>query len=657
MAKAIKTIGTVVGTIATIASFIPGPHQPAAIAVSRIAAVAVTAATVAQQITAKPPPARGSLSQIIIESDASQPYLMGAGYFPGVVRHDTGYGATLDDVPNPYRFFPVVYSGGGPVKSIEPRFDFDAIPSWYNGFLFTDTQLGATPEPDALSPEWAGAPGWGANSKLSGLAAIGWSALFDKEGKRFAGVDVRSSSGAYGEWTLVYDPRQDDTQAGGVGPCRLGDESTYVWDGPAGDAIPAGKNPALAAGTYAYGRYQNGKRVLGMGLPADGINWATVAAWANTCSANGWGSFFGFAFEPGDRWANLKDICFAGGAEPVAGGTLTFKYSAPVVALDTITIDDLTDDNRSITGMQPFRDRINTVIPKYRSPNHNWEMVDAEPVVNSTFLTEDGEEKREVWPFNFVTGVTQASELAAYRMFDSRELPFTVTCKPHMRFYRPGECLHIQDEELGLDITAIILRRQIDPVTMKVTFEMITETAAKHAYCLGQTGVEPPTPAVGQTAQERDELAAANGLPPGLSTLKLSGSYTRGLAGNVTQVHDGAGTGTVTVTIPDHTRVYADGTEAAIIGTTLVLDEATSHLLSYDDPAFAGGELGVDFPVVELISGVDPAGEAYFSAAHPARHFLCAVNTVDEAGSGGSTGGSSPPGGGGWNDDPDYQVP
>lgn len=641
MSKPLKVVGQIAGVVATVAMVIPGGQ-----AIGAIAALVSTAATIGSQALAKPPPARGSVSQLLISADAPQPYVMGTGYFAGVLRHDAGYGETLKKVPNPYRFMAVVYSGGGPVESISPRIDYAAVSSWYNDFLYTDTQVGATPEADALAPQWSGAPGWGTSAKLSGQAAIGWSLKFDKEGKRFAsGVPLL---GAYIAGVKVYDPRKDDTQPGGVGAHRLGNESTYEYSA----------NPALHAGTYAFGRYQNGKRTIGMGLPADGIDWVTVAAWANVCEANGWG-MFGVAYEPGDRWANLKDICFAGGAEPVAGGVLTFKYSAPVVALDVISEADLTEDARSITGMQPFRDRINTAVPKYRSPNHNWEMVDAEAVVNSTFLTEDGEEKREVWPFNFVVDVTQATELAAYRMFDSRELTFTVVCKPHMRSYRSGECLYVNDPELGIDNTAIILRRQIDPVTMKVTFEMITETAAKHAYCLGLAGVEPPTPAVGQTAQERDELASAADTPPGLSTLKLSGSYTRGLAGNITQTHDGTGTGTVSVTIPNHTRVYADGTEVSVTGTTIELAETTSYLLSYDDPAFGGGELGVDFTVVEIVPGVGGAvaGDAYFSAANPDRHFLAAVTTVDEAGTGGTTGGSSPPGGGGWNDDPDYQIP
>lgn len=651
MAKAVKAVGTVVGTIATIASFIPGPHQPFAIAASRIAAVAVTAATVAEGLTAKPPPARGSVTQVLIAPDAPQPYVMGEGYFAGVLRHDVGYGATLKKVPNPYRFMPVVYSGGGPVQSISPRFDFETIPSWYNGFLYTDTQLGACPEADALSPQWAGATGWSSSSKLSGQAAIGWSALFDKDGKRFAGVDLRSSIGAYGQWVKVYDPRKDSTFPGGSGSHRLGDEITYEYSA----------NPALHAGTYAYGRYQNGKRTMGMGLAADAIDWAVIAAWANTCEANNWLNFFGVVYEPGDRWANLKDICFAGGAEPVALGQLTFRYRAPTVALDTITEADLTDDDQSVMAMQSFRDRINTGIPKYRSPAHNWEMVDAEPVVNSTFLTEDGEEKRETWPCNFVTDEDQASQLVAYHIWDSRELaPITLVCMPRLRAYRPGECLHLDLPELGLDTTAIILRRELDPATMKVKLELMGETSAKHAYCLGLTGTAPPTPAIGQTAQERDELAAAANDPAGLGTIKLASSYTRGLAGNITQTHDGAGTGTVTLTIPNHTRIYADGTAVSVIGDDFTLDQETTYLLCYDDPDFAGGTLGGDLTLVEIVPGVGgaTAADAYFSETNPNRHYLAQVTTVDETGAGGGTGGSSPPGGGGWNgDDPGANIP
>lgn len=505
MSKPLKVIGMVAGGIALIATGVGAAGGLGILAASTatqvgaIAGVVSGIATMGSQALAKPPPVRGSVSQILIDPDAVQPYVMGEGYFAGVMRHDTAYGPTLNKVPNPYRFMPVVYSGGGPVQSITPQVDYKAIGSWYSGFLYTDTQLGACPEADALSPQWAGATGWGSDYKLSGQAAIGWSFKFDKEGEVFAsGLPLQ---GAIGQWVKAYDPRKDSTQPGGSGAHRLGNESTYEYTA----------NPALHAGMYAYGRYQNGKRTIGMGLPADGIEWTVVSAWANVCEANGW-TMFGVVYEPGDRWANLKDICFAGGAEPVAGGKLSFKYAAPVIALDTITDDDLTDNVASVMAMQSFRDRINTAVPKYRSAAHNWEIVDAEPVVNATFLAEDGEEKRETWPFNFVTGVNQAAVLAAYRVWETRELaPITLPCKPRMRYYRPGECLHIDLPELGLDTDAIILRREIDPATMTVTLELMGETPAKHAYCLGRSGTAPPTPAIGQTGEERDRLAVAAG--------------------------------------------------------------------------------------------------------------------------------------------------
>lgn len=622
MAKAVKTIGTIVGTIATIASFIPGPHQPAAFAISKVAAVVTTAASVAQQLTAKPPPVRGSVSQISILADAPQPYVMGEGYFAGVLRHDTAYGPTLDKVPNPYRFWAVVYSGGGPVESISPRVDYAAIGSWYNGFLYTDTQLGACPEAGALSPQWSGAPGWGTAYKLSGQAAIGWSFKFDKKGKRFAsGIPL---TGAYGQWVKVYDPRKDDTQPGGIGSHRLGDESTYEWS----------ENPALHAGTYAYGRYQNGKRTMGMGLPADGIDWAVISSWSNVCEANGW-TIFGVVYEGAGnqdserRWGNLKDICLAGGAEPVPGGKLSFRYSAPVVALDTITEDDLTEDVASVTAMQSFRNRINTAVPKFRSPNHNWEIIDAEPVVNATFLAEDGEEKRETWPFNFVKEVDQAAQLAAYRIWDSRELaPITLPCKPRLRHYRPGECLHLDLPELGLDTDAIVLRRQIDPVTMKVTLELIGETPGKHAYCLGQTGVSPPTPAIGQTAEERDEVSdAANTAPR--SALHIRSRSTAYPLGSTVD----------TISVSEFTATLINGDIIVLpAGSISSLAASTRYAVLYH---------------IE--------DEVYSAAPHPASSELADDSYVflgwqgTEDGSGNFP--SNPPAPGGWGGDGGYYTP
>lgn len=511
MSKALKVIGTIAGAIALVAtgvgSFAVAGSALATTAssIATYAGIASSVAMLGSNLTAKPPTARGSVTSVLIAANAPAPYVMGEGYNAGVLRYQRSYGATLNKVPNPYRFCVLVHSVGGPVHSLTPYADQAAIGSWYSGFLYTDTQLGACPESDALAPHWSGAPGWGGASKLSGKAATGFSLKFDKDGKRFA--SGMPQLGAYGKWVKVYDPRLDSTRAGGSGSQRVNNESTWTWS----------ENPALHAATYAIGRHQNGKRVFGIGLPADGIDWANVAAWANVCDSNGW-TLFGVIYEPGDRFANLRDICIAGGAEPIlAADALRFHYAAPRVALDTVTIADLVaGEEQHVTAMASWRDRLNTVLPTYRSADHNWELVQAAPVQVSTWVTQDREVKQADWPFNLVKQPDQAAALARYRLEDSRELqPIVLVCTPRLRAYRPGDCLTLDLlDELGLATDAVIVSRKFDPAKMTVTLELIGETPAKHAYALGETATPPPTPALGQTPQQRDEAASGSSAPP-----------------------------------------------------------------------------------------------------------------------------------------------
>lgn len=507
MSGVLKVIGTIAGAIALVATgvgaFAVAGSALAATAgsIATYAGLAAGVANIGSAALAKPPPARGSVTSVIIAPEAPMPYVMGEGYYAGVLRYQRSYGATLKKVPNPYRFMVCVYSGGGPIHSITPYVDQGAVSSWYSGFLYTGTKLGACPD-TALTPQFSGAPGWTTSSKLSGKACIGWSLKFDKDGKRFAsGVP---QLGAYGKWVKVYDPRKDSTFPGGTGAHRLGVESTYEWS----------ENPALHAGTYAFGRYQGGVRVFGIGLPAEAIDWDNIAAWANTCQTNGW-ALFGPIFEPGDRWANLKDISAAGGAVPIPGvGPLTFHFQTPRISLDTITADDLlASERRSVVAMASWAARLNTLVPKYRSPAHNWELVQADPVVVSSYLSEDGETKAAEWPFNLVKSVNQAAQLARYKLEDSREMqPIVLPCTLRLAAYRPGDQLDLDlVDELGLEGPAVIVSRHIDPEKLMVNLTMMTEATGKHAYALGQTTAAPPTPALTMTAQERDELISTAG--------------------------------------------------------------------------------------------------------------------------------------------------
>jgi hypothetical protein len=387
---------------------------------------------------------------------------------------------------------------------VEAQFDFGPIPSYYNGFYGIDSQLGARPESTALVPPLnAPATNWGGLHKLSGNAAIGWNFLFDKDGKRYAsGVPV---TGAIWDGNYVYDPRLDSTRPGGSGPCRIDDDTTYVFS----------RTPALYAGTYAYGYYDNGERIMGIGVPADGIDWQAIAAWANDCETNEWEAS-GVIFEggpeagPGQRKRNLNDICAAGGGRwLMAGAVLSFDWQRPRVPLATFTDSDIDQDGGDLVTLQSFRDRFNVVRPQYTDPDSNWQQITAEPIAGTTYVTEDGQRKVRAWPLNLVAKADQAGQIATYAMADSREVgPITLTFGPEWREYRPGDCLRWESEETGFEGDLVIVSRSFDPASLKVTFTFKGETAGKHDFALGKVAVPPPTAIIGQTGEQRDAITS-----------------------------------------------------------------------------------------------------------------------------------------------------
>lgn len=639
----LSPISAIIGDKATsallaIAAAIPGPHQP-------FAAAAAVAFNTLSQLTAPKPVAKGSAVNVLIDTEPPRPYMVGESYSAGIMRHRVAYGPTLKKVPNPYLWEVKVFSGVGPVQAlVQEQFDYAAIGSYYSGFYSSDTQLGARPESAALVPPLnAPATGWGASYKLSGCAAIGSNYKFDKAGKVFAsGTPLH---GAIWQGEKVYDPRLDSTYPGGSGSCRLGTESTYVYSA----------NPALHAGTYAFGRYQNGIKVFGLGLAEEGIDWPAIVDWANDCDTNTW-TCHGTIYEGGrgadvrsQRISNLDDLCAAGGGRwLVAGAILSFDWHRPRVPLATLTDADILEEGGSATAVQSLRDRMNGVRPQYISAAHNWEQITADEIIGSTYRIEDGTPLTQTWALNLVKDAGQAGELASYALVDSREIgPIELNAGVDWRFYKPGETITVDSDLLGFTGQAVIVQRDLDPATYAVRLTLKGETPAKHDFALGKVAEPPPTPIIGQTQEERDGVVTGAIEPDGYGTLEISGSYTVGLAGNVTQSNNGDGT--VDVVIPNHTRIYTTGRSVAVTGDTLTMPESTTFIVYYDDASRAGG--AVTYATTTI------AADAYFSPTYPDRHYIATVTTVDAVGGGGGTGGSGPPGGGGWGDVPPTDIP
>ena len=628
--------------------------------VGSFAAIASTAATIsgiasfAAGALTKAPPARGSATSTSIGTDQPMPYLIGETYYGGSREHQTGYGPTIDKVPNPYALMVDVYSGAGPVQGLvdcQAEFASLGIPAagggasgYASGFLWASVQRGAVPEPAALAAHWGGAPGWGADYRLSGYAAIAWSLLFDRKGKVFAsGVP---QLGAIWRGQLAWDPRQDSTFSGGQGAHRWAPPSATAAHDAARATWTYNECPGLQALRYVLGAWHRDSRVAGstyqkvagIGLPIEGVIVEDFIHLANVCDANGW-KVGGTIFEPATgtastRWANLKDILAAGGAEPCfRGGRLGLRISAPRIALDTITRDDLADDEIVVCTGVGWEERLNTLVPKYRSRDHKWEYVaSTTPVSIAAQVAIDGEVKRAERQYNLVQVKDQAAQLCAYELLDRRELgEIEIVVKPRLRKYGPGDLLVVDLPDEGLEQQpCVILKRLPMPDRMAWKFTLRGETPGKHAFALGQTAIAPPIPALRST-EALDGVAAPVESASGLQ-LAISTSFPIGLT--ITAAADG------NVVISDHVRRYTDGhPDVAVTGATIAtgLPAGEFRAIGYDDPDRLGGAVAYVLDADDINVRASPD--------HPGRHYI-GYAIIPTAGSPPSSGGgATPPGG------------
>lgn len=506
MSKTLRTAALVVGALAlastgvgaAIGAGLIAESATFAVAAGSFAAAAGTLSAVATglaltaNLTAKKPSASVGGSQTRFKADplAGIPYAIGRTMVGGNIVYHKAHGTD-----NAFNTYVTVLSGGGPIEAYESflvekvpiTFSSGAAVGGYAGWMWKADQLGAQPESTALAvPAGAGStpPGWDSDNKLSGMAAAIWTLKFDKKGKIFAAGTPQP--GWVGQWVKTYDPRLDDTYPGGEGDCRALDESTYVWS----------ENPYLHSLTWLLGRWQNGSRVLGVGAPVSMIDVAAFVEGANVADANEW-TVGGQVYSTDSKWNVLKMMLQAGGGEPLRlGARISCLINTPRVSLGTVTRADILGE-ASVAATQPRRYRFNAVVPVYRSEAHDWEVVSAAPVMVDDYVTEDGERRTKEIIYPLVQDVNQVAELALYDIVNAREFgPVEMQLKPKWLGYKPGDCITVDEPELGLEGQDIlILNRTLEPSGL-VTFVARSETSAKHAFALGQTGTPPPTPGV-----------------------------------------------------------------------------------------------------------------------------------------------------------------
>lgn len=368
---------------------------------------------------------------------------------------------------------------------------------WKNRMWMVES-LGAQPDVALAAPSGTGTvPEWGSSNKLSGLASARY--VLQSDSKAFptgvpAPVWVVNGPG-------VYDPRLDSTYPGGSGSQRLADETTWAYS----------DNPYLHALAFIIGREANGVRVIGLGAPASAIDIAAFVTGANVADTNGW-KCGGQVFSTDPKWDVLASMLQAGGGSPSRQGALiSCVVNTSRVSVATLTAADFIGP-ATVQGGLARRERINQVIPTYRDEAQNWQLVQAQRVNVAAYISGDGGVRSKGITYPLVQSVQQASQLAAYAIYDSRELgPISGPLKPQWMGLQPGDAITINEPEFGLTSQlCLITSRKIDPNSLAVLITCRGETTSKHANALGVTGVALPAP----TFVTRNLVAPAPLSPP-----------------------------------------------------------------------------------------------------------------------------------------------
>ncbi len=404
-----------------------------------------------------------------------------------------------------YLNFVTVYTGAGPIEGYESTSFNDVAVSftsdggegatgYYRNRMWLTSSLGGHPDTflhwsatgskDTPANHGGQPAEWTATHVMSGFASD--MVAFEYDPAVYSSGPPKKLR--VGKWVKVYDPRKDSTYPGGSGPHRALNEATYEWS----------ENPYLHALTWALGRWQNGKRVLGLGAPIATIDVGAFVEGANVADANGW-KCGGVAYSTDDKYEVFKAFLQAGGGKPLKlAARLSCVVTTPRVSLAVLTQADVVGDV-TVTGGQGRRQRINTIWPRYREEAQAWQLVAQDaPVTVAAYYPVDGGQRSKEIEYAYVQSATQAAQLARYDIENMRELgPATFPCKPIWSGYKPGDCITVTEPEYGLNNQKmLIVGRQTNPATMMVTLTCMSETDGKHGFALGQTGTPPATPAL-----------------------------------------------------------------------------------------------------------------------------------------------------------------
>lgn len=400
-----------------------------------------------------------------------------------------------------------VLSGAGPIDGFESytaddlQVTFDAngrctTPEWA-GEMFRASRLGN--QPDTFMPTPIGLknnstlPNWTGQHRASGKALSMVVMVENSKGTAFPNGEIKPREVLRG--LRCWDPRRDSTYPGGLGPCRLDDPSTWVWL----------ENPAIFALKWALGLWESatgkgaphvGQQVGGIGSRLSGIDVPAFVAAANVADANGW-TCAAYPNTGDDKHQVLVSFLQAAGAiySQRAGKISCIQRAAPRASVVTLTADDVVGPIELDTAASRI-DRINTIQPSYWSPQHRWQITALPEVTAQAYRDLDGQKRSRGVTYPYVTNASQAAQLAALDIANSREsMAGQVALKPQHQRIQPGDAFTISEPGFLMDgLKFLCMRTEYDPAEAVVRVTFISETDAKYPFALGQSTVPPAPP-------------------------------------------------------------------------------------------------------------------------------------------------------------------
>lgn len=437
----------------------------------------------------------GDPKEFNYETDAALPFPFGRVQVGAALNYRVGFGPT-----NRYNAIVGTVAASGPIKSW-PTVLVDDVPTSFgandvaldgehDGALWVQRRLGTQPQaaltfPSGLNMGGQEPQGWGAAYRQSGRAVF-MATMFEnsKKSEYQGGVPhfKNTLEGLFG-----WDPRHGDS--------RLLEPATwrYIEYGPIADLNWCIGRWEGASGGGLYGVPYACSIVGGLGAAIEDIDVDAFVYAAEVAAANGWKVSY-VATSAMDKQDVRKALLQSAGAVPSRKGGLIscISHGAPRPSRMDVTNAD-TAGGFDVEFWASRLDRRNTLIPRFTSEEHLWELTPIEPVTNPVWKSQDGGKRSDGRSYDAVPFENQCAQLAYLDLANDRELTSETPFKPHMLAVEPGDNFTWREPRFLLDgVKAQARVRKYDPSKRMVRMQWRQETDSKYAEAQVQTGVAPP---------------------------------------------------------------------------------------------------------------------------------------------------------------------